>query len=269
MIDLPGVIPVALSFLSNVFTCSPDSQIPFIRTYKPVSGVYMVKINNAPMYDLEPYITEELTTVKDVFDKNSFKVVINAGFFDPNNGKTISYVVKDKEIVLDPSKNEALTENPNLKPYLDKILNRSEFRVLKCDGKTEYDIAYHNDPVNDKCEIQHSIQAGPILGDKLDLEKEYFVVTKDGKLERDSISATKKVARTAIGLKSNDVYLFIVTDKNPMTIEELSELMKKKGMEKSMAFDGGSSTSFENGLISVTSIGDGLGRKVKSFLIVK
>ena len=103
----------------------------------------------------------------------------------------------------------------------------------------------------------------------MDLEKEYFVIKDGDKVLRDSISAQKKLARTAIGLKSNDLYLFIVTDENPMTIEELKSYMKKRGMEKTLAFDGGSSTSFENGALSVTSDGDNLGRKVKSFLILK
>ena len=101
------------------------------------------------------------------------------------------------------------------------------------------------------------------------MEKEYFVVEKEGVIVRDSISARKQVARTAIGIKSNDIYLFVVTDKKPMTIKELSDFMKEKGMEKALAFDGGSSTSFENGTDSITSVGDGLGRKVKSFLMVK
>ena len=104
---------------------------------------------------------------------------------------------------------------------------------------------------------------------RMDLEKEYFVVKRNGVVVRDSISAERQVARSAIGLKENDIYLFIATDKHPMTIEELSAFMKSKGMEKALALDGGSSTSFENGDISITSAGDGKGRKVKSFLIIE
>ena len=104
----------------------------------------------------------------------------------------------------------------------------------------------------------------------MDLEKEFFILKDEkGNVLRDSIGTSKKLARTAIGIDDLDVYLFVVTDNNPMTIEELSLYMKKKGMKKALAFDGGSSTSFENGAVSVVSKGDGLGRKVKSFLVVR
>lgn len=268
--QLPGYIPIIFSMVMTAFTPSLDSEVPFIRTYKPAHGVYMIKINNAADYEIAPIVTDNLTTVKDLYEADrTVKVLVNAGFFDPNNGKTASYVVKNGEIVLDPHDNEALMQNTVLKPYMDRILNRGEFRVLECEGKQRFDIAYHNDSVANECKLVHSIQAGPIIDERMDLEKEYFVIKDGDNILRDSISATKKVARTAIGLKSNDVYLFIVTDEKPMTIDELSAFMKKKGMEKALAFDGGSSTSFENGAISVTSVGDNLGRKVKSFLMIK
>ncbi len=266
--EMPVLLKTAVSTLLMCFTFTPETEVPTVQTSQPAKGVYMVQINNAPEYDVRPYVTDELKTVKDVFNSSNYPIIVNAGFFDPNNGKTTSYVIIDKKVVLDPTKNEALMNNPSLKPHMDKILNRGEFRILKCGEKTSYDIAFHNEPVPQNCEIEHSVQAGPVLGKDMDMEKEYFVVYKDGKLLRDSISATKKVARTAIGIKTNDIYLFIATDKNPMTIQELSDFMMKKGMEKALAFDGGSSTSFENGDISVVSVGDGLGRKVKSFFIV-
>lgn len=268
--QFPGYVPMLFSLILTAFNPSLDAEVPYIRMYKPAKGVHMVKINNAADYQIEPYVSANLATAKDVFESDSsLRLLVNAGYFDPNNGKTISYVIKDEKTLLNPLDNEALIGNEELKPHMEKILNRGEFRVLKCDGKQRFDIAYHNDMVAQGCNIVHSIQAGPILDERMDLEKEYFLVKEGDKIVRDSISATKKVARTAIGLKSNDVYLFVVTDENPMTIEELSTLMKEKGMEKALAFDGGSSTSFENGAISVTSVGDNLGRKVKSFLIVK
>lgn len=266
---ISDIIPVLLSFLSSAFTTSVDAEVPYIRMLKSPKGVHMVKINNAADYTVEPYVVEELKSAKNVYDFDTMRLIINAGFFDPNNGKTISYVVKDKKVVLDPTENEALMTNKALLPYLDKILNRGEWRVMNCDDKKVYDIAYHNDAVPQGCEIVHSIQAGPILDDRMDLEKEYFLVKNGETVVRDSINAEKKLARSAIGIKSNDLYLFVVTDKNPMTIEELRTYMKEQGMEKALAFDGGSSTSFENGGISVTSKGDDLGRKVKSFLIIK
>ena len=265
-----GFLKFLSAILATAFTTSVDAEVPYLRMYKPEKGVYMVKVNNAADYIIEPIVTEELTSAKDLFKSDdNIKVLINAGFFDPNNGKTISYVISNKEVLLKPTENEALMENEELKPHIDKILNRAEFRVLKCNNKKTFDIAYHNDEVSSNCELIHSVQAGPMLDERMDLEKEYFVVKSGDTVIRDSISATKKVARTAIGLKSNDIYIFIVSDENPMTIEELAQLMKKRKMEKAMAFDGGSSTSFENGALSITSVGDDLGRKVKSFLAVR
>lgn len=267
----PAFFKTILTIVLMAFNPSEDAQVPYVRFLKPEKGVHMVKINNAPDYIIEPVVADELITAKDLFkyDKKT-KALVNAGFFDPNNGKTISYVVKNKEVIENPLENEALISNPELTPHLDKILNRGEFRVLSCENNVKkYDIAYHNEEVEQNCEIKHSIQAGPILDERMDLEKEFFILKdENGNIIRDSIGTSKKLARTAVGIDGLDVYLFIVTDENPMTIEELSRFMKEKGMKKSLAFDGGSSTSFENGAVSVTSVGDGLGRKVKSFLVV-
>lgn len=268
----PAFFKTILGIVLMAFNPPEDAKVPYIRFSQPEKGVYMVKINNAPDYVLEPVVVEELTTAKDLFNQDKkMRVLVNAGFFDPNNGKTISYVVKDKNIIEDPALNDALVSNPELAPHLDKILNRGEFRVLVCDDNSKkYDISYHNDEAEQGCSVQHSIQAGPILDDRMDLEKEYFIAKNDaGEIVRDSIGTAKKLARTAIGIDGIDVYLFVVTDKHPMTIEELSAFMKKKGMKKALAFDGGSSTSFENGAVSISSQGDNLGRKVKSFLIVR
>lgn len=268
--NFSNIFTFLTGLITTLFSFSPEAQVPYIRMYTPVQGVYIAKINNAPDYRVEPYVAVQLTEAKDAYNAATMKLLINGGYFDPNNGKTASFVVIDKKIVSDPRENEALMSNEALKPYMDRILNRGEFRILKCEkGKLKYDIAYHNDSPLQGCEILHSIQAGPVLDSRMDLEKEYFLVKNDGVIVRDSISASKQVARSAIGLKENDIYLFVVTDEHPMTIEELSEFMKSKGMEKALAFDGGSSTSFENGDISITSAGDGKGRKVKSFLFVK
>ncbi len=268
----PAFFKTILGLALMAFNPTEDAKIPYIRFSQPEKGIHMVKINNAPDFTIEPVVTKELTAAKDLFNQDKkMRALINAGFFDPNNGKTISYIVKNKKIIEDPMQNEALISNAELKPHLNKILNRGEFRVLMCENNTlKYDISYHNDEVEPSCKIKHSIQAGPILDERMDLEKEYFIEKdNNGEIVRDSIGTTKKLTRTAIGIDGIDVYLFIVTDKHPMTIEELSNFMTKKGMKKALAFDGGSSTSFENGAVSITSKGDNQGRKVKSFLSVR
>lgn len=216
------------------------------------------------------FVDNLLETNLDVFNKTKARFVVNAGFFDPKNKKTVSYLISDSNIVLDPTKNENLTENVALKPYLDKIFNRSEFRILQdSKGKFLYDIACHNDKIPDGYTLKHSIQAGPQLLPELRLEEEFFVLVKDGKIISESASALQKYARTAIGIRDNNVYLFIVTNDAPMTLEELADLTRKWGMQKAMAFDGGGSTSFDSKELHIISEKDNQARKLKSFLILR
>ena len=148
---------------------------------------------------------------------------------------------------------------------------------MDCKGKTKYDIAAHNARVPFKCELVHSIQAGPLLYPDLRLEQEYFVSTEGTKITRNSISAFEKCARTAIGLKDNDIYIIIATNKHPLTLPELSDVCKDLCLDKAMNFDGGGSTSvdfkgtqnpeFKN--LHIVSDRDKNARKLKSFLIIK
>ena len=103
--------------------------------------------------------------------------------------------------------------------------------------------------------------------------QERRVRNEEGRVTRESASVLHKTARTIIGLKDGVVHIFIVTNEHPMTIAEARDLCKSYGLQKAMAFDGGSSTSvdFKNEL-HVTSLGiksDDTGRRLKSFLIVK
>ena len=79
-----------------------------------------------------------------------------------------------------------------------------------------------------------------------------------------------KTSRTIIGLKDNDVHILIITDKHPMDLYEVHDYVKSLGWDRAMAFDGGSSTSMNYlNKYNVTSIGDGAGRSLKSFMIVR
>ncbi len=241
------------------------------RIVEDPEGVFIIELNSELIKDrFMPYVVEGLETNADVFDNTGAKLVINAGFFDPKNKKTVSYVVIDSNTVLDPNDNENLMENKVLEPYMGKILNRTEFRIIKKDnGETVYDICPHEYSVKDDETLIHSVQAGPMLLPDLRLEEEFFVLKKDGKITSESASCLHKYARTGIGIKDNNVYLFIATRDNPMTLEELKDLTRKWGMEKSMAFDGGGSTSFNSKELSIISEKDNQARKLKSFLILK
>ena len=177
--------------------------------------IYVVEVDTSKSKNkLKPYYVKELKTNKEVYEETGARLVVNAGFFDPKNQKSVSFVTIDGQVVLNPQNNENLMGNEALKPFLDKILNRSEFRILEDEkGKLIYDIAHHNDPIQEGYTIKHSIQAGPMLFPDLKLEEEFFVLVKDGKIVSESASSLHRYARTAIGIRENNVYLFIVTKK--------------------------------------------------------
>ena len=159
---------------------------------------------------------------------------------------------------------------------LPKILNRTELRILDCDGKLKYDIAPHNADLDFMCSIRTSAQGGPQLLPELKMEEEFFIVKDSaGNITRESCSVLHKAPRTLVGIKSNkgeqELHIFIVTNQNPLTIPESRDLCASYGLEQAMAFDGGSSTSLDYKDIHVVSTqksGD-TGRALKSFLVIK
>lgn len=241
-------------------------------------GLYIIRIPKERNSRVYPYVTKFLTYNKDVFAQTNAELVINAGYFDPKNHGTTSYVIIDGKTVLDPTENKNLMNNQALSPYLDKILNRTEFRVYSCQNGVRYDITAHNTKPPFGCSVVHSIQAGPMLYPDLKLSREYFV-TKDenGNVTRDSITALKKCARTAIGLKDGDIYIIIANIYHKLTLVELHKICEKLCLEKAMNFDGGGSTSlnfkgtnntkFRN--LEITSDKDKNARKLKSFLVIE
>lgn len=233
-------------------------------------GIYVVEINSKYAKNkLIPYVSETLETNTDVYKKLNPKFVVNTGFFDANNSKTVSYIIKDGTIISNPKENENLMQNPALKPFMNKILNRSEFRILEdTEGNILYDIARHNDKVQNGYKIKHSIQAGPMLLPELNLEDEFFILKNNGKIISESAASLHKFARTAIGIKNNNVYIFLITNEMPMNLKELADLTRKWGMEKSMGFDGGGSTSFDSRELHLFSEKGDLPRKLKSFLVL-
>ena len=260
----------SLLLFSNSFAFAKVGSCPYKIIQDP-DDVYVVEIDTAKAKNkLKPYYVKELKTNKEVYEDTGARLVVNAGFFDPKNQKSVSFVTIDGQVVLNPQNNENLMQNEALKPFLDKILNRSEFRILEDEkGKLSYDIAPHNEEVKEGYTIKHSIQGGPALFPDLRLQEEFFVLVRNGKVISESASALHKYARTAIGIRENNVYLFIATKDAPMTLEELADLTRKWGMEKAMAFDGGGSTSFDAQELHIISDKDDTARKVKSFLILK
>jgi len=122
--------------------------------------------------------------------------------------------------------------NSVMRKNLDKILNRTEFRILECyDGKLHYQIVPHGVPADFGCIVRTSAQGGPLILPELRLEEEFFIVKKDGIVVSESCSVLHKTSRTIIGLKDNEIHILIITDEHPMDMYEVREYCKKLGFE--------------------------------------
>ena len=258
-----------LIFISPVYA---DINVDF------QDGVYHVVLSGEKIKKQIQFVSSSnLITNKEAHDKSGSLLTINTGFFDPKNQKTVSYIINEYQIVEDPLFNENLTMSPVLRKNLKAVFNRTEFRILDCDGKLKYEIAPHDSKLDFLCSVKTSAQGGPQLLPVLRLEEEFFVAKdKDGNIIREAASVLHKTPRTLIGLKAlengtQDVHIFIVTNEHPMDIFEARDLCSRYGLDSAMAFDGGSSTSFDYKNIHVVSnqaSGDS-GRALKSFMIIK
>ena len=260
------ILLLALFISSNIVKAGVS---PIEVTYN--DGIYEIALKGEKIKKRVKFISSDsLITNKEAHQRAKAKLTVNAGYFDPENQKSISYIVSDRNTTDDPLVNENLLRNPFLMKNLDKIINRTEFRVVECDnGKFHYEIVPHKSSVDFGCNIITSAQGGPLVYPQLRLEEEAFIVKKDGEVIRESCSVLHKTSRTIIGLKNGEAHILIITDEHPMDMYEVHEYVKKLGWDRAMAFDGGSSTSMNYlNKYNITSVGDGAGRSLKSFLIV-
>ena len=265
-----------LLFISFALTICSVSASPIDISYN--DGIYHIVLKGEKLKKRMQFVSSpSLITNKEAHNNSHSELTINAGFFDPKNQKTISYIVYDYQILEDPIFNENMMMNPYLRQNLKKILNRTEFRVLDCDSKLKYEIAQHDSKVDFLCSVKTSAQGGPQLLPNLRLEEELFLVKdENGNVLRESASVLHKVPRTLIGIKSlsngeQEAHIFIVTNEHPMDIYEARDLCASYGLDSAMAFDGGSSTSLDYKkihVVSTQSSGD-TGRALKSFMIIK
>lgn len=235
------------------------------------NGIYHITLDGKTLAKKIKFISSDgLITNKEAHLKYHSLLTINAGFFDPNNQKTISYIVTDRIVSADPLFNDNLMLNPTLRKNIDKITNRTEFRVIECDDKYHFEIVPHKTPVDFACSVVTSAQGGPMILPELKLEDEFFIVKNtEGKVVRESASVLSKTARTIIGLKGDEIHILIITNSNPKTIYEVKDLCQQLGFDRAMAFDGGSSTSLDYKDINVTSTHDSGGRMLKSFMVIQ
>ena len=259
---------ILLFLLVTIFTTMSAFAKDITFDFK--DGIYHIIIPHG--HKIEFVSSPKLVTNAEIHKETGATLTVNAGFFDPKNQKTISFIYNDGLLLESPIENENLVFNEEIMDNWDKVGNRTEFRIIIHEGFMRYDIAPHNQPYQGK--LIASAQAGPMLLPEMKLEDEFFIVKdSNGRVTRESASVLHKCARTLIGLKGREVHIFIVTTQHPMDIYEARDLCKSYGLEKAMAFDGGSSTSvdFKDELhVTSTGIGtDDTGRRLKSFLIVK
>lgn len=224
--------------------------------------IYLIKVPPSHRYEIIPVVSRYLEPLPDLVNKVRPVAVagINAGFFDPNNRQTTSYVIAQEQILETPISNRNFVENPELFEYMPQMLNRSEFRMLSCKGgEIIYDIAKHRDEPPHKCKVIHSIQAGPNLFEPNGAQLEAFVAFKNGQTVRDPIGVNRPNARSAIGIDTHGNVLLVMASQKKsaddptdeaktvaasgLTLDQLANTMKKLGAIKALALDGGSSSS--------------------------
>jgi exopolysaccharide biosynthesis protein len=217
--------------------------------------IHTVTIPHDSNYLVSPIISGDLQPISDFAgdDQNNqdhIWAAINGGYFDPVNQKTTSFILERSQIVADPRFNERLVDNPDLKQYLNKILNRTEFRRYNCGELTQYDIQLHAAPIPHDCTLIESLGGGPGLLPQDTSVVEGFTAYQQGKKIRDAIGNDSLNARSAVGItQDGDVILAMVAQlseqplNSGISIPQLGAIMADLGAVKAMNLDGGSSAS--------------------------
>lgn len=254
----------------------PANTIRYEQRTLPQSIAHILWIPANSKFVVTPALSSKGNTVEEFAQKYQAKAIINAGFFDPVNQKSTSYVVISGEIVAAPQENERLVNNPKLKSYLNLIFNRSEFRRYLCEQTTRYDIALHNQSPPANCRLIDAIGAGPGLLPEDTSVQEGFVDYSSG---RDALGSTQANARTAVGITGDGSIVLVMIAQKPsvspsgISLPAFTDLMKTLGVKQAMNLDGGSSSSLYYNRKSfygqVDVKGNSIKRSVKSVLLVK
>ncbi len=250
---------MALAGLTGmVMACQKDEAPPLIEKTSGRRVFFHTKFPAS--YILRPAVAPSLKTLQTFVESDHPVMAINGGFFDPKNGKTTSYVSTDGIHWLDPKENERLMENKSLAPYLEKVLNRSEFREYQCGGGKTYDIVPHNTLTPEGCRLVFALGAGPKLAPELSSEVEGFMdFDSQGNIIRDPVGMHRPYARSAIGITAKGEVILGMGGFYPgartssipkikssigFSLPEIAELMKEAGAVKVLALDGGGSSGF-------------------------
>jgi len=229
---------------------TPERQLEYNLHKLPRSLVHTLKIPAQGRFVITPMVDNKLKTVEQFATLTDAIAVLNGGFFDPQNHKSTSSVILNGQQVAKPEDNERLMSNPDLLPYLDKILNRSEFRRYRCDGILQYDIVLRQELPPASCQLEAALGGGPELLPLLRLEQEGFWHVQNEQVIRDPLGSIHLNARSAIGITRDGSVIWVLAAQRPdsptnsgLTLSELANFMKKLGVEKGLNLDGGSSSA--------------------------
>ncbi|MEH2379838.1 MAG: phosphodiester glycosidase family protein [Nostoc sp.] len=248
----------------------------FERTLRQsIAHILLIPANSK--FLVTPALSEKVATVEEFAQKYRAVAILNAGFFDPVNQKSTSYIVVQGKLVADPKQNDRLVNNPNLKSYLGQIFNRTEFRRYLCGQTVRYDIALHSQSPPAGCKLVDAVGAGPRLLPELTSVQEGFV---DNANKRDALGSNQPNARTAVGItRDGSVVLVMVAQKSSapansgVSLPALADFMKTLGADQAMNLDGGSSSSlYYKGKTFYGKVdleGNSIKRPVKSVLLVQ
>ena len=117
-----------------MFTIGCANAYPIDINYN--DGIYHIVLKGEKIKKHIKFISSDsLITNKEAHQRAKSEFTINTGYFDPNNGKSISYIVSDRNTVEDPLLNDSLLSNPVLRRNLSKIIDRTDKPVIKSKDK--------------------------------------------------------------------------------------------------------------------------------------
>jgi len=285
-IGLMGLGLASCGEARSPITSSPSVKpfpeaLPLYRVYElPHSTVHTLRIPAQGKFEVTVAVSPKLMTVTEFATKNRAIAALNGGFFDAQNQKTTAYLTQNSQIVGNPQENERLTQNPQLKPYLSQIFNRSEFRRYQCGTVNRYAIALHDAPIPPNCELKDALGGGPRLLPRITATEEGFWAENQGQAIRDAIALKQRNARTAIGIMPSGDLLWVMAAQNKelgqnsgLSLPELADFMRSQGVQEALNLDGGSSSGmYYQGKIflgKLTAKGEPVVRSVKSVLLLR
>jgi hypothetical protein len=276
-------------FSQQTLSSPPTGSAPVSPTPKPDIQYKVYSLPRATVYSLQiptqrfflmPALSDEVDSLETFVRKHGAIAAINGGFFDPVNQKSTSYITIKEKLVADPRLNGRLINNPDLAPYLSKILNRSEFRRYRCGQAFQYAIVRHSDSIPPNCQLMDALGGGPQLLPENTSQQEGFVDYANGATVRDSLGSEQPNARSAIGIAHDGSILLVMAAQKPeapknsgMSLSELAAFLKTLGAQQAMNLDGGTSStlSFQGktsyGKLDET--GKIVTRPIKSVLLVQ